>query len=131
MFQKLSDKIDGYNQNVIDIQKLLVSIPAMAPENEGDGEIKKAEALMEYLKKEGFPEPQNYPAPDDRVSSGKRPNLVYRIKGQDSSKTIWMMSHLDVVPSGTVTQLTKQRSEGGGCHAPPSRERSGLCLLAG
>ena len=48
MFQKLSDKIDSYKQNVIDIQKLLVSIPALSPENDGDGEAKKAEALIEY-----------------------------------------------------------------------------------
>ncbi|MCP4582959.1 MAG: M20 family metallo-hydrolase [candidate division Zixibacteria bacterium] len=103
MFQKLSDKINGYQQSVIDIQKLLVSIPALAPENDGDGEQKKAEALVEFLKKEGFPEPQNYPAPDDRVSTGQRPNLVYRIKGQDSSRAIWMMSHLDIVPAGELS----------------------------
>ena len=103
MFQKISEKIDSYKQYVIDIQKLLVSIPALAPENDGDGELKKAEALIEYLKKEGFPEPKNYPAPDDRVSSKKRPNLVYRIKGQNSSRTVWIMSHLDVVPAGELT----------------------------
>ena len=100
MFDKLSKKIDSYKQSVIDIQKLLVSVPALAPENDGDGETKKAEALMAYLKKEGFPEPENFAAPDSRVSSGERPNLVYRIKGENSSKRIWIMSHMDVVPAG-------------------------------
>lgn len=100
MFNKLSEKIDGYKQSVIDIQKMLVSIPALSPENDGDGEDEKVAALMDYLKKEGFPEPENYPAPDERVSSGKRPNIVYKIKGEDSSKTIWIMAHTDVVPAG-------------------------------
>jgi succinyl-diaminopimelate desuccinylase len=102
MFKKLGKQIEGYKQSAIDIQKLLVSVPALAPENDGDGEDEKAKALMEYLAGEGFPEPENYPAPDKRVSSGERPNLVYRIKGENSSKKIWIMSHLDVVPAGEL-----------------------------
>jgi succinyl-diaminopimelate desuccinylase len=103
MFEKISKQIDSYKQSVIDIQKLLVSIPALAPENGGDGEDEKAKGLMAYLKKEGFPEPENYPAPDSRVSSGQRPNLVYRIKGEDSSRRIWIMAHTDVVPAGELS----------------------------
>lgn len=103
MFQKLFEQIDNYKQKVIDIQKLLVSIPALAPENNGDGEIKKAEALMEFLQKEGFPQPQLYPAADERVQSGQRPNIVYRFKGKNSSRCIWVMSHLDVVPAGELS----------------------------
>jgi len=103
MFEKVCATIDDYKQKVIDIQKLLISIPALAPENDGDGETKKAEALMAYLKDEGFPEPKNYPAPDNRVSSGERPNIVYRIKGKDSSRCVWVMSHLDVVPAGEMS----------------------------
>jgi succinyl-diaminopimelate desuccinylase len=103
MFQKLSEQIDDYKQKVVDIQKLLVSIPALAPENDGDGEMKKTEALMEFLQKEGFPQPELYPADDTRVLSGKRPNIVYHFKGRDSSRRIWIMSHLDVVPAGELS----------------------------
>ncbi|MDZ7374805.1 MAG: M20 family metallo-hydrolase, partial [candidate division KSB1 bacterium] len=38
--------------------------------------------------------------PDDRVPAGYRPNLVARIRGKDPSRTVWIMSHLDVVPPG-------------------------------
>jgi succinyl-diaminopimelate desuccinylase len=103
MTDQLFKTIDGYTNAAIAIQKLLVSIPALAPESEGDGELKKAHALIEYLKKEGFPEPEHYPAPDSRVSSGKRPNFVYRIKGKDSSRRVWIMSHLDIVPAGELS----------------------------
>jgi len=100
MFQTLCDKIDNSRQKVINIQKILVSVPGLAPENAGDGEMKKAEALMAYLAGEGFPRPELYNAPDKRVSAGQRPNLLYRFNGRDSSRTIWIMSHLDVVPAG-------------------------------
>jgi succinyl-diaminopimelate desuccinylase len=103
MTNEIFKRIDGYKNEVIEIQKLLVSIPALAPESDGDGEIKKAEALMDYLKKKGFPEPETYHAPDSRVSSGKRPNLVYTIKGKDSSRKVWVMSHLDIVPAGELS----------------------------
>ena len=73
-------------------------------ENGGDGEMKKAVALKEYLKKAGFPEPAEYDAPDSRVTDGKRPNLVYLINGQDTSKTVWVMAHTDIVPPGDLAK---------------------------
>jgi succinyl-diaminopimelate desuccinylase len=103
MNNEIFNRIDGYKEKVIEIQKLLVSIPAMAPESNGDGEQKKAEALIEFLAQKGFPKPESYPAPDSRVSSGQRPNFVYRFKGQDSSRKVWIMSHLDIVPAGELS----------------------------
>lgn len=99
-FKRIGETIDGYKSDVVKLQTLLTSIPALAPENDGDGETNKAEALKEYLRKAGFPEPEHYDAPDDRVSSKSRPNMVYRFPGEDSSKTVYVMSHLDVVPPG-------------------------------
>lgn len=99
-FKKVAGKIDGYRGDVVELQRLLTSIPALAPENNGDGESNKANALMDYLKKAGFPEPEHYDAPDDRVSSKVRPNLVYRFAGEDSSRTVYVMAHLDIVPPG-------------------------------
>ena len=102
MINTIFEKIDGYTNRVVELQRLLVSIPALAPENAGDGELIKAQELAKYLASEGFPEPENYPAADNRVSSGQRPNMVYRIKGRDSSRRVWVMSHLDVVPAGEL-----------------------------
>jgi len=103
-FSKFAKTIDGYKKDVVELQKLMTSIPALAPENDGDGESNKAEALKEYLKKLGFPEPESYDAPDDRVSSKLRPNLVYRFAGEDTSRTVYIMSHLDVVPPGDLNK---------------------------
>jgi len=103
-FEKFAKKIDGYKIDVIELQRLLTSIPALAPENDGDGESNKAEALKDYLKGLQFPAPESYDAPDERVSSKVRPNLVYRFKGEDTSRTVYIMSHLDVVPPGELSK---------------------------
>ena len=43
----------------------------------------------------------DYPAPDDRVAGGRRPNLVALLPGQRPEK-VWVLSHLDVVPVGEL-----------------------------
>ena len=98
--EKLFEKIDGYRDEVIELQKNLTAVPALAPENGGDGETRKAEALRKYLNNAGFPEPKVYNAPDTRVSAGFRPNFLYTLEGEDNSKTVYVMSHLDIVPEG-------------------------------
>jgi succinyl-diaminopimelate desuccinylase len=101
---KVNQTIDKYRESIIELQKLLTSIPALAPESDGDGELKKAEALKAYLAKVGFPAPKEYNAPDSRVSSGIRPNLAYIIEGEDKSRTVWVMAHTDVVPPGDLAK---------------------------
>ncbi len=107
-FKKIADRIESYKNDVVELQRLLTSIPALGPENDGDGESKKAQALKDYLKKTGFPEPEHYDAPDERVSSKVRPNLVYRFPGEDGSRTVYVMAHLDIVPPG---ERSKWQSE--------------------
>lgn len=85
---------------IIQLQTLLTSIPAIAPEGGGDGETKKADALEKWLYEAGFSNIERFEAPDSRVSSGKRPNLVVTIPGLDDSQRIWVMAHMDVVPIG-------------------------------
>ncbi len=87
---------------IVELETLLCSIPAIAPESGGQGEMKKAEALVGWLGSKGIHEIERYDAPDPRVPGGKRPNVVATIPGSgtDSDGRIWIMSHLDVVPEG-------------------------------
>lgn len=62
--------------------------------------MKKALVLAEWLKEKGFPEPEWYYAPDERVPGGKRPSLVVTIPGRADDRAFWIMSHLDIVPPG-------------------------------
>lgn len=94
--------IDDYRDTVIEWQQNLVSIKALGPENGGFGEIEKAKYVKTILDDIGFDEIKQIDAPDDRVPSGIRPNLIAIVKGKDQSRTLWIMAHMDVVPEGDV-----------------------------
>ena len=53
-FKKITDFIESKTDDIVGLERLLTSIPAMAPESDGDGELKKCEALEKYLKEAGF-----------------------------------------------------------------------------
>lgn len=97
---KALDYLDNAEAGVIELQTLLTSIPALAPESGGDGEWKKTEALEAWLRKRGITEIEHHDAPDDRVSAKKRPNIVVTIRGKEPGKRLWIMAHTDVVPEG-------------------------------
>jgi len=102
VFDEIVKKIDGYEGSMIEMQIALTAIPAIAPDNGGDGEYEKAKYLSSCLKYFNFPTPINLYAPDDRVSSGLRPNLVYIIPGKNTQKTTWVLTHMDIVPPGEL-----------------------------
>jgi succinyl-diaminopimelate desuccinylase len=84
----------------------LIRIPAISPENGGEGELKKAEKLTQILKTEGFDKIGRYDAEDKRVPSGKRPNIVAYYYGENTSEKLWIISHLDIVPAGEESLWT-------------------------
>ncbi len=102
-FNKLKNWIEEHTHDMVELESLLTSIPALAPENGGDGEQKKCDALEKWLIKNGITSLEHYDAPDSRVSSGKRPNLVATINGKSDDYRIWICAHLDVVPVGELS----------------------------
>jgi succinyl-diaminopimelate desuccinylase len=92
--------IESKKSEMIELQRRLCALPAIAPESGGDGEWKKALMLKEYLKEMGFKEILEYDAPDRRVTERKRPNLIISLAGKTEKKALWIMTHLDVVPPG-------------------------------
>ncbi len=101
-FNKIVKRIDSFRDDMIDMQIKLSSIPAIAPASGGEGEAKKAEFLLEVLKKMGFDQVDLIKAPDLDAPSGYRPNILTLYKGKSSTKTIWIMTHMDVVPPGEL-----------------------------
>ena len=103
--EKICARIESYEQEIITLQRELTAIPALAPENGGEGEHKKAEYLKQYLEASlGCREVASYDAPDTRVPTGHRPNLVAKLPGQAPANTLWIMSHMDVVPPGDLSK---------------------------
>jgi succinyl-diaminopimelate desuccinylase len=97
---KLFAFINSSGHDMVALEKLLTSHPALAPENGGDGESEKCDALLTWLAEQGLTNVERYDAPDCRVKSGTRPNAVVTIPGQSDDYTVWVMAHLDVVPVG-------------------------------
>jgi succinyl-diaminopimelate desuccinylase len=97
-FQKICSTIASYRESMIHLQRELVSRVAVGPDQGGPGEAEKATFLTHLLQSWGL-KVDNFPAPDDRVAGGARPNLVAWLPGR-SAKKIWVLSHLDVVPPG-------------------------------
>jgi succinyl-diaminopimelate desuccinylase len=94
--------IDSYKDEMVRCLTDLCSIPAISPKSGGEGESKKADWLVANLKRLGFKKIERYDSPDREVPSGKRPNIVVRVPGRDRSRTIWVVTHTDVVPAGDL-----------------------------
>jgi succinyl-diaminopimelate desuccinylase len=101
-FEKITNRIDTYKDAMIKMQMDLTAIPAMSPDNGGDGEYEKVKYLLSQLRKAKFPNIVEISAPDSRVSSGIRPNILVTIPGKNTNKTIWILTHIDVVPPGEL-----------------------------
>jgi succinyl-diaminopimelate desuccinylase len=98
--QNLLNQIEQLKPKMAQALAELISVPAVAPESNGDGETQKAEKLLQLLATVGFDRIERFDAVDSRVSSGKRPNIVAYLDGEADAKRLWIVTHLDVVPAG-------------------------------
>jgi len=102
-FDKISKRLDSFRDDMINLQIKLCSIPAIAPSNGGEGEVKKAEFLLDFLKQARADDIEVIKAPDLDAPCGYRPNILALFKGKNTSKTVWIMTHTDIVPPGEVS----------------------------
>jgi succinyl-diaminopimelate desuccinylase len=102
-FDKLARRIEQYRDEMVDLQMKLCAIPAIAPSSGGEGEAKKAEFLVEWLKANGFVDISFVKAPDLDAPAGYRPNILAYYRGKSHARTVWVMTHMDVVPPGEVS----------------------------
>ncbi len=102
-FDKLARRIEQYRDEMVDLQMKLCAIPAIAPSSGGEGEAKKAEFLVEWLKANGFVDISVVKAPDLDAPAGYRPNILAYYRGKSHARTVWVMTHMDVVPPGEVS----------------------------
>lgn len=99
----LFETLDKQSEYVVDIQRKLTAIPALGPLNGGEGEKEKAEFLLEHLKSLGIEDIRELRAPDESVPCGYRPTLVATIPGKNTDRTLWVISHTDIVPPGDLS----------------------------
>lgn len=95
--------LDQQTETVVELQTQLTAIPALGPINGGEGEKVKAEFLLNHLKSMGIADIREFKAPAKDVPCGYRPSLAAIIPGKNQEKTLWVISHIDVVPPGDLT----------------------------
>ncbi len=98
----IENYIDNLKDEVITIQTGITAIPALGPDNSGEGEMRKYNLLKKYMQNMHFDEWIEIHAPDDRVVSKQRPNAIVRWNGKSQDRTIWIMGHMDIVPPGDL-----------------------------
>jgi len=104
MLDKILKRIESYRDDMIKLQVEITAIPALSPENGGDGEHEKAEFLKKVLAGFGFSDIKTFIAPDDRCKTKGRPNVIAKLPGKSHEKTFWVMSHTDIVPPGDLSK---------------------------
>jgi len=100
--ERILKRVDSYEEAMVELQIQLSAIPALAPENGGDGEYEKALFLKKKLSEFGFTRIESIDAPDARVSSGVRPNIIASLEGASAQGAVWVFTHVDVVPPGNL-----------------------------
>jgi succinyl-diaminopimelate desuccinylase len=107
--QDIFSEIEKQREEMIQALKEIICIPAIAPENAGEGELKKAERLVRILETIGFDKIERFDAEDERAPSKKRPNVIAYYYGENKAERLWIITHLDVVPPGedSLWTLTK------------------------
>jgi len=106
MIDAILRTLDTQRETVIALQRELVRREAIGPASAPPGcqaEAAKAEFALNYLQELGVGNIVRVDAPDERVASGLRPNFAGIIPGRDTSRTLWVISHLDIVPPGDLS----------------------------
>lgn len=103
VLDKICRRIETYRDLMIDTQLKLCALPAISPASGGEGEAAKAEFLLDFLRTNGFKKIQVSKAPDLEAPAGYRPNILALYMGKSSKKTVWIMTHMDVVPPGEIS----------------------------
>jgi succinyl-diaminopimelate desuccinylase len=96
---RIASRLVAFEPAMVRMQEALVARPAVSPASGGDGERARVEYLRPLLEGWGLAVTE-YRAPDPAAPCGYRPSLVARLAGRDRSRTLWVMTHLDVVPAG-------------------------------
>lgn len=99
-FHDLFRRIEELRDESVQFLARICSIPALGPENNGTGEMRKYRVIREAVLGLGPDEEVEVHAPDDRVPDGVRPNFLAVFRGKDTSRTFWILTHMDVVPAG-------------------------------
>ncbi|HDG61585.1 MAG TPA: M20/M25/M40 family metallo-hydrolase, partial [Thermotoga sp.] len=92
-------RVEELRKDMISSLKKFVSINSVNPAFGGPGEEEMANWLTELLRDLGYETVKRYDVKDEKGIV--RSNLVTLIKGKNTSRTLWIVTHMDKVPEGS------------------------------
>ncbi|PLV60322.1 M20 family metallo-hydrolase [Thermotoga sp. KOL6] len=98
--EEILRRIEELKDEMVESLKTFVSINSVNPAFGGPGEKEKADWL-EYLLKDFRYEVERYDVKDQ--NGVLRSNLLATIKGKDTRRTLWIVTHIDTVPPGDLS----------------------------
>lgn len=99
MKNEVLKKIEELEPQMVSTLGEMIEIPAVSPEDGGEGEFHKAQYLLKKIKELGFDGASVYASPDPKAAGGERPNIVLSFPGR-TKRRLWIVAHTDVVPEG-------------------------------
>ncbi len=99
----LAARIRSYRDDMVAFQRSLTAVRALGPENGGEGEWERSRFLIEQARRFGISDITEVDATDERVPTGRRPNLILRVPGRSPRPVVWVMAHMDTVPPGELS----------------------------
>lgn len=93
--------VESDSQSIQDFFIKMLRIKAVNPRMGGPGELERAEFLESFLKSEGL-SVNRVDVNDDEFHGAPRPNLSAKLGGNDHSRNLWFISHMDTVPEGSL-----------------------------
>jgi succinyl-diaminopimelate desuccinylase len=99
-FKEAAHRLDQLSDDCVDFLARICVVPAIGPENHGLGEMAKYRIIRDAALALGPELVVELNAPDERVPDGVRPNLIALFPGRERARTLWILTHMDVVPEG-------------------------------
>ncbi len=99
--EELKRAVAADEKEIVESLRSMLRIKAIGPESGGAGESERAKYLLDLLSRLGLESVEVHESTDPSVPSGKRPNMLVRLRGT-GPKNIWVVTHMDTVPEGDI-----------------------------
>jgi succinyl-diaminopimelate desuccinylase len=103
--EEIISTVETYRNDMVDALTEMLRIPAIGPENGGEGEFERARFVRELAERCGFEDIEMFDALDERVRLRLRPNVVAKKRGQ-TDQMVWIVTHIDTVTPGNLDAWT-------------------------
>ncbi len=99
---ELMERVEGLRATMVEDFCSMLRVRAVGPESGGEGENDRAELIMATAKRLGLGDIEVLVSSDPSVPSGRRPNLIIRVRGR-ARRNLWVVTHMDTVHEGDLS----------------------------